>query len=302
MSNYQNKKPPQPHLTQRDFQALFEATDQSMLVEDQDGYIISLNSAASRLWGVGAQELVGKPVTDVLSGGLGTGALGTVRRGSYTRPDQSTIELAIFSTPLTLGDDEAILTMLWAVGAGAPTGAGSRPADPAAFDPQAEKMAALERLSERVSHEFNNHLTSIAGFASLIRADDTLSENAREHSKQVIEAAQRAEALTGELLTFGRRARPESGRFSPARVISAVDPHLRKILGSGITLTTLCEEGVPPIAGSADALAQILLQLASNTREAMEGAADGVMKIELAVDDSGITHLRVSDDGRGWTR
>ena len=170
---------------------------------------------------------------------------------------------------------------------------------PAAVEAHTEKMAALERLSERVSHEFNNHLTSIAGFASLIRADVTLSESAREHCKQVIEAAQRAEALTSELFTFGRRARPESGRFSPARVISAVDPHLRKILGSGIGLTTLCEEGVPPIAGSADSLAQILLQLASNTREAMEGAADGVMKIELAVDDSGITHLRVSDDGPG---
>ncbi|MGI9244246.1 MAG: hybrid sensor histidine kinase/response regulator [Verrucomicrobiales bacterium] len=284
-------------MTERDFRELFEATNQAMIVGDRDGYIVSLNDPAIRLLGTEGQAVTGQHIADLLPAAEGTGSFGSIRRGGYLRPDSTTIDLAILSTPLALGDDAAILTTVWSTGD--PIEDRPNASTAGEIDPGGEKMAALERMSERVSHEFNNILTSITGFASLIRADKTLEETTREHSKQIIEAAQLAEHLTAELLTFGKRSRPDGGKFSPARVISAVDPHMRKILGSGIELTTLCEEGCPPIGGSADALAQILLQLASNTSEAMDGAVDGLMKIELGTDDSGVTHLVVSDDGPG---
>jgi signal transduction histidine kinase len=295
MINYQNDRWEEPRLIHRDFWSLFEATNQAMFIENRDGYIIGLNQAACELWGASQNEFVGKHASEVLPPKLGTSSVGTVRRSRYTRLDQTTIEVEVLSTPLTLGDDEAFLTTVWLA-----DGKPELALEPApAPRTEVSTMEALERLSGRVSHDFNNILTSVVGVSSLMQSDTTLSETCRNYVNQILESAHRAEKLTAELLAFGHSTDPPSTTFHAAAAIEKADAHIRKILGGNISLTTIIENDVAPIAGSESVLGEILLQLATNTSEAMEGAAEGAMNVELASDETGATILHVSDDGPG---
>ena len=305
MLNHQYQTWEEPRLSRQDFKALFEATNQAMFVEDRDGSIISLNQPACDLWGSSMNAIVGKHASEVLPPKLGTCSIGTVRRSRYTRPDGTTIEVEVLSTPLTIGEDEAFLTTVWLAEDNedlpeSPIEAQEAP-QPAVGTGLDDKMEALERLSERVSTDFNNTLTSIAGYASLMREDPALSERNRDYLKSIVEASHQAEQLSRELLTFGKTPEVPDTHFDPAGSISKADPLIREELGSKIALTTILEQDVPPIPGSEDTLSRILVQLARNTRQAIGAcSAEGTMKIELGSnEDRSATIVRVSDDGPG---
>jgi two-component system, cell cycle sensor histidine kinase and response regulator CckA len=76
---------------------------------------------------------------------------------------------------------------------------------------QAQKVEALGRLAGSVAHDFNNVLTIITGFAQLALSDLPPLHPARPSSEQVLEAADRAMALTKQLLLFSRRQAPAEG-------------------------------------------------------------------------------------------
>lgn len=304
MLTYQNEKWAHPRLDHRDFRVFFESTRQAMFVEDRDGYVVSVNAAACKLWGASCAELTGKHAAAVLPPRLGTSGVGIIRRSSHTRPDGSTIAVEVLSTPLTLGDEEAFLTTVWELSGEAEGQLElalfvEPPAAKPCVDSQAAKMEALRRFAEKLSHDFNNILTSVVGFSSLMKSRKDLSDDNRRYLEQIQESAQRAEKLTGELLQFGRVAPRPAQSFDPVASITQASEQLRALLPDRITLTTICEDGSGPIAGEEETLIQILVQLATNTREAMDGAAEGELKIEVESGERRATVLRVSDNGPG---
>ena len=68
-----------------------------------------------------------------------------------------------------------------------------------------KKMAAMERLSGRVGHAFNNHVMAILGFANLIQKNVNLDDQVYRDVQEIIKAAQRCALLTRQLLARGRR-------------------------------------------------------------------------------------------------
>jgi two-component system cell cycle sensor histidine kinase/response regulator CckA len=76
---------------------------------------------------------------------------------------------------------------------------------------QAQKVEALGRLAGGIAHDFNNVLTIISGFAQLALSDLPPLHPARPSTEQVLEAADRAMALTRQLLSFSRRQVPAAG-------------------------------------------------------------------------------------------
>ncbi len=69
---------------------------------------------------------------------------------------------------------------------------------------QSQRLEAIGQLAGGVAHDFNNILTVIQGFASLLK-EEPLSASAVEASEGISDAAQRAAHLTRQLLAFGRR-------------------------------------------------------------------------------------------------
>jgi len=74
---------------------------------------------------------------------------------------------------------------------------------------QAQKVEALARLAGSVAHDFNNELTIITGFGQLALSALPPQHPARASTEQTLEAADRAMALTRQLLIFSRRQAPE---------------------------------------------------------------------------------------------
>jgi PAS domain S-box-containing protein len=84
---------------------------------------------------------------------------------------------------------------------------------------QAQKVEALGRLAGSVAHDFNNVLTIITGFAQLALSELPPLHPARLSTEQVLDASDRAMALTKQLLLFSRRQAPAEGSLDLNRAI-----------------------------------------------------------------------------------
>jgi PAS domain S-box-containing protein len=139
---------------------------------------------------------------------------------------------------------------------------------------QAQKMEAVGTLAGGLAHDFNNLLTGILGNLDLmarnLAPDDPLLKPIRAADK----AASRAADLTGQLLTFGRRA-PE--RFHAVSVTASVEETaqiLRETVDRRITISTRLAEKLPLVLSDEAQLGQLVMNLCLNARDAVMEAMD----------------------------
>jgi nitrogen-specific signal transduction histidine kinase/CheY-like chemotaxis protein len=135
---------------------------------------------------------------------------------------------------------------------------------------QAQKMEAVGRLAGGIAHDFSNLLAVILGYSDLLARDLPPGNlRVRESAEGIVEAAHRAVGVTRQLLTLSRKKllRPEV--LSLNRVVQDLGKLLARAIGERIELSTRLEEGLWPVIADADQLAQVLLNLAVNARDAM---------------------------------
>jgi PAS domain S-box-containing protein len=178
---------------------------------------------------------------------------------------------------------------------------------------QAAKLEAVGRLAGGVAHDFNNLLGVIMGYADLmlkrLPAEDPLRRNVQEIQK----AADRASALTKQLLAFSRRQVLQPRVIDLHQTVREVESMLQRMIGEDIALVTVLREGVGRVRADPGQIQQVLMNLAVNGRDAMpEG---GTLTIETAnvdlTEDYAQRHLgvapgpyvlmAVSDTGVGMT-
>lgn len=87
---------------------------------------------------------------------------------------------------------------------------------------QAQKMEAIGRLTGGVAHDFNNLLTVIRGSAEILRNPDLPGERRARYVEAIVETADRAALLTGQLLAFARRQPLRPERFDVAARIKGM--------------------------------------------------------------------------------
>lgn len=135
---------------------------------------------------------------------------------------------------------------------------------------QAQKMEAIGRLAGGIAHDFNNLLTAITGYTeiAMMEAQDAGLEASL---KEVLSAAERASALTRQLLTLSRKQTAEATVLDPNEAVAEIHRMLHRVLGEDIELVSNLDEGVGPIRADRGQLHQILLNLAVNARDAMPG-------------------------------
>ena len=142
----------------------------------------------------------------------------------------------------------------------------------------AQKMESIGHLASSIAHDFNNMLTIIDGYSSLIVSDPSSTETA-ENAQKVVDAARKASVVTRKLLGFGHKNRAEPIVLDLNTALVDTDKMLSQLLGEKIELVTKVES--EPILVSADPIqvGQVLLNLAINARDAMPNGGRIVIQV-----------------------
>ena len=142
----------------------------------------------------------------------------------------------------------------------------------------AQKMEAVGTLAGGVSHEFNNILAAIQGYAQLIALEVDEDRPEAQHVKHIIGSCERAAQLTKKLLTFSRLEPGEKGPVKVNGVIEGVMQILRQTLAPQFELTSNLQSGLPFIMADPSQIEQVMLNLGVNARDAMPDG--GYIKFE----------------------
>lgn len=148
---------------------------------------------------------------------------------------------------------------------------------------QAQKMEAVGRLAGGVAHDFNNMLTVISGYNRMILDELSPLDPLRGYAEEVLKAADRAGALTNQLLAFSRRQIIQPRVMNVNAVVGQTEKMLRRLLGEDIQLAFDLRAENGNIRADPNQIAQAIVNLAVNARDAMP--TGGRISVETAAVD-----------------
>ena len=176
---------------------------------------------------------------------------------------------------------------------------------------QSQKLEALGRLAGGVAHDFNNLLTIIGGYGQIALDGLAARDPVRKDLETVVEAANRASALTRQLLAFSRHQVVQPKVLDLNRLVHKVSKMLRRVIGEDVELRLAPAPHPLRVKADPGQLEQVLMNLAVNARDAMPQG--GRLSIEIASVDlqahapgappdlprGGYVMLSVADTGTG---
>ncbi len=134
---------------------------------------------------------------------------------------------------------------------------------------QAQKMEAVGRLAGGVAHDFNNLLMVMRGYGELLLNQLDANDPLRRNAEEIQKAAERATALTQQLLAFSRKQVLQPKVLDLNAVVTEVEKMLRRLIGEDIELTAVLDLALGRVKADPGQIEQIILNLAVNARDAM---------------------------------
>jgi two-component system, cell cycle sensor histidine kinase and response regulator CckA len=168
---------------------------------------------------------------------------------------------------------------------------------PLDFDPaNKEKLEIISRLAGGIAHDYNNLLAVVLLHADMLASSD--DESVRRRAKEIKMAAQRASALTRQLLAFSGRQVMSLRPVDLSEELDRLHPTLVRILGPNITLETKQDHGATYINSDPIYLEQVMINLVKNAHDAMPSGgrvtistgyeSEPEPRVVLAVSDAGV--------------
>lgn len=145
----------------------------------------------------------------------------------------------------------------------------------------AQKLEAIGQLAGSIAHDFNNILTAVIGYANFLQMKMQENDPLRHNVDQILASSERAANLTQGLLTFSRKQVMNPRPVNLNEIIARTGKLLRRLIGEDIELKIiLADEGLTVKADSGQ-IEQVLMNLATNARDAMP--AGGCLIIETGL-------------------
>ncbi len=177
---------------------------------------------------------------------------------------------------------------------------------------QAQKLSGIGRLAGGLAHDFNNLLTVILGYTTRLFDDLKPSDPTFSSLAAIQKATERGAELAHRLLTFSRREPFQPKIVDLNSVIEDSESLIRALIGENVRLVIKLDRELRTVRADPTHLQQVLMNLASNARDAMPRG--GVLTIatcnfdvdELHPHPAGIPEgeyvlLTVADTGTGMT-
>jgi PAS domain S-box-containing protein len=286
--------------------ALLESASQAIVSIDRAGRIVLANRRAAEMFGYSLQELLGARV-ELLLPESKRAAHGRQREDYFQHPR---------ARPMGIGFDLS-----------------GRRRDGAEFKVvvsgiafisditmrkslesqlmQAQKMEAVGRLAGGVAHDFNNMLTVIAGYNRMILDELSTLDPLRGYAEEILKAADRAGALTNQLLAFSRRQIMQTRIMSLNDAVDQTEAMLRRLICEDIQIVISLAPDAGNIRCDPNHIQQAIVNLALNARDAMPGGGrlvietsnvqidDTYVKTHMGVTPGDFVMVAVSDTGEG---
>jgi signal transduction histidine kinase/CheY-like chemotaxis protein len=134
---------------------------------------------------------------------------------------------------------------------------------------ESQKMEAIGKLAGGVAHDFNNMLTAILGYSSMIHEDAPPKSPIQQQATQIRRAAESAATLTQKLLAFSRRQVLQTNQVDFAAMLDNLVVLIRRVIGENITVTTHADANLWQILADPVQVEQSIVNLAINARDAM---------------------------------
>jgi signal transduction histidine kinase len=144
---------------------------------------------------------------------------------------------------------------------------------------QSQKLEAIGQLTGGVAHDFNNVLQVISGNLQMLQMTAGQDAAVRQRVETAIFAADRGAKLSSQLLAFARRQPLQPVSTHIGKVLRGMDDLLRRALGESIDIETVVAGGLWTTLVDPHQLENVILNLALNARDAMNGS--GRLTLEL---------------------
>ena len=163
----------------------------------------------------------------------------------------------------------------------------------------AQKLESIGQLAAGVAHDFNNILTVIQGHSVRLLARSENGGDSGAALKQISQAADRAAALTRQLLMFSRKQMTQMKVLDLNAALQNLVSMLSRLLGEDIALDNQYAAGLPPIEADLGMLEQVIMNLAVNARDAMpRGGRLQITTREIEIDQDYVSRRADARTGR----
>ncbi len=255
--------------SQRRLQALFEHSNDSILLSDDERRVIDANPAACSLVGYTRDELLGLRAEDLyapdlrphvtehwqrfMAEGRVSGEMPLVRKdGTFRDVDFNAVARIEPGLHLTVFRDITARKQL----------------ERSAL--RAQRMESLGTLAGGIAHDLNNALAPILMSIAVLREDET-DPDKREMLDTIDTSAQRGADMVRQVLSFARGVEGRRVTVSIDQVIRDVERIANDTFFTTIRVQATLAPGLAPIVGDPTQLHQVLLNLCVNARDAMPG-------------------------------
>lgn len=302
------------HESEERFRLFMDASPVAALLKDAQGKFLYVNRAVEQFLGKRSAEVLGKTIFELFPRGIADTVYGfdmRVVRGETIEGleivpaiDGSLHHWSVFKFPI---DDAAGRRLV----AGMAIDVTERTRLEERYL-HAQKMEAVGRLAGGVAHDFNNLLTVIGGYADMLGT--ALSHDAvlAAHVGEIRSAAERASALTRQLLAFSRQEVVQPVLLDLDEVMARIGNMLRRLIGEDVQLDIVSTKGLGSIRADRGQLEQVLMNLVVNARDAMPSGGTITIRTAdvpweaLGAEDEELQRgpyvmLSVTDTGDGMT-
>jgi two-component system, cell cycle sensor histidine kinase and response regulator CckA len=252
------------------YRDLFENATDMIATVDLDARFTAVNRAFAETLGYDAEELVGKPLTNVVphewhdeldvarDDKLDGEAAATVYVHDLVAKDGRHVPVEVASR--VIFED------------GVPTGIEAicrNLTERQSLEEQlrqSQRLEAIGRLAGGIAHDFNNLLTVISGYSEALLEE---SADAQPELNEIAAAAERATILTRQLLAFSRRQVLQARVVSMNQIADGLTPMLRRLIGEDVELEAFLDPAAGNVFADPSQIEQVLVNLVVNARDAM---------------------------------
>ncbi|MGA1993376.1 MAG: ATP-binding protein [Bryobacteraceae bacterium] len=268
---------------QQALEAFIDASPLAIYATDFEGRVTRWNAAAERVFGWSRPEALGQRLPFVLQARTAASSIPEDSRGcdggraglelSCVKKDGGTVEVKLWRAPLQDVD-------------GAPNGCIAFVVDVTEQRQmekqlqEAQRMEAVGRLAGGVAHDFNNLLTVITGYGCMLLEEPQDGAAVQAHAEEILRTAERASALTCQLLEFSRPQSAEPRAIGINELVLDMDKMLRRVIGEHIELVAALSPDAGMIHADAAQIEQVIMNLVVNARDAVPDG--GRIAIETA--------------------